>query len=104
MMPAPMFRFEPPPPFTKKILIGLLVLYVGELIIEQWAQVPLMAILAWHPGNLLSQPWQPLTQFFYQGSRPFNTLLELLALYFFLPPAQRSYGRKGIYKISFFRK
>ena len=98
-MSAPVFRFDPPPPFTKKILIGLLLLYVIELLAEKWLGVPLGALMAWHPDQLMSKPWQPFSQLLYQGSGPFNTLLELLALYFFLPPAQRSYGRKGIYKI-----
>ena len=99
-MSAPVFRFDPPPPFTKKIIIGLLLLYVIELIVEQWLNVPLGAIMAWFPGQSLSKPWQPITQFLYQGSGPFSALLELLALYFFLPPVQRGFGRKGIYKVA----
>ena len=101
-MSVPVFRFDPPPPFTKKIIIGLLLLYVVELIVEQWMSVPLLALMAWQPGQTLNSIWQPFTQFFYQGSGPFSALLELLALYFFLPPAQRSFGRKGIYKLALY--
>ena len=101
-MSTPVFRFDPPPQFSKNILIALLALYVAEVILEQWTGLPLAALLAWHPTDLFSKPWQPITHFLYQGSNPFNTLLELLALYFFLPPAQRSYGRKGIYRIALY--
>lgn len=98
----PMLRFDAPPPFTKQILFALLALFVAFLILENWIGIPLEDILAWHPEHLFSRPWQALTHFLYQGTRPLNFLFELLAVYFFLPPMQRNYGRKGIYRLASF--
>lgn len=42
------------------------------------------AALPFH-GPELGDLWQPATQFFVQGLQPFNVLLNLLMLYFFLP-------------------
>lgn len=98
----PMLRFDPPPPFTKKILIGLLGLFVVELILENWIALPLASFLAWDPTQTLIRPWQVLTHFLYQGSKPLSFLFDLLAIYFFLPTMQQNYGRKGIYRLASF--
>ena len=95
----PMLRFDAPPPFTKQIIFALLGLFVVELIIENWIAIPLYELMAWHPEQLLNKPWQVLSHVLYQGTRPINFLFELLALYFFLPPMQRNYGKKGVYRL-----
>ena len=96
---TPTLRFDPPPPFTKKILIALLGLFVVELLLENWVTVPLSSLLAWNPTQTLTKPWQVLTHFLYQGSKPLSFLFDLLAVYFFLPTTQQNYGRKGIYRL-----
>jgi len=97
---TPMLRFDAPPPFTKQIIFALLGLFVVLLIVENWIGIPLRELLAWHPEQIFARPWQAITHFLYQGTRPINFLFELLSIYFFLPPMQRNYGKKGIYRLS----
>ena len=99
MQQTPSLQFPPPPPFTKKVLIFLLGLYIVELLAQNWIAMDLSALLAWNPGQGLSRPWQIFTHFFFQGRSPFSTLFELIAIYFFLPTIQRSFGKKGAYRL-----
>ena len=92
-------QFQPPPPFTKQLMIGVLVLYVLELLAGGWVGVPMIELFGWIPTKNGFQLWQPLTHFFVQGTSPIFALLEILMLYFFIPPAQRQLGRRNVIKL-----
>ena len=86
-------------PFTKQLLIALLALYVLELITYAWLGVPVYSLLGWHPTQEGFRLWQPLTGYFVQGKDPIWFLVELLMVFFFVPPVQKSFGRKGVYRM-----
>ncbi len=95
----PAFRFEPPTPFVKQILIGGVVLYILENIIMQWMGVPLQTWIAWSPEATFSAPWTVVTHFLFIYNNPLGFLFEMLALYFFLPVILDSYGKKGLNRL-----
>ncbi|MBM74990.1 MAG: hypothetical protein CMK59_06295 [Proteobacteria bacterium] len=90
--------FPPPPPFTKNILIGLIGLYIIELLGNSWVDIPLVNILGWWPGAQF-EIWQPLTCYLIQGKTPLSALLSILMVYFFFPTVQRRYGKNGLLKM-----
>ena len=89
--------FRPPPPFTKNILLGLVGLYILELVGNSWARFDLKD-LGWH-SDIQFEIWQPLTCYLVQGKTPIGALFSILMVYFFFPTVQRSYGKKGILKM-----
>ena len=100
MQPRPPMQFHIPfTPLTKKLLIGLIILYVVELILGQ-AFLPL-SDFAWHADEQF-KIWQPITAFLVLDVPPFSPirfLLSMLGLVFFLPPAEQSYRTKGLQRI-----
>ena len=94
-------------PLTKNILIGLLVLYVIEMIVHQIGLIK-MSTLAWNTGDSFNI-WQPLSCFFTLDTPnpmtgnfdPIRVLIDLLMVGFFLPPTERTYKRRGLYRLLF---
>lgn len=89
-------------PLTRNVLIGLVALYVVQVILANWVRLPVLEVLGW--GSPWSErfpfrPWQPVTAFFLNGPTPFNALIEWLVLYFFLPPAEMTLGRRGLVRV-----
>ena len=84
-------------PLTKKLLIGIIVAYVLELIIGQ-AVISLNAF-AWFPDEKF-RIWQPVTHFFVldiaPNFSPLRFLLSLLGIVFFMPPVEQSFRKKGL--------
>ena len=97
---TPTLRFDAPPPFTKKILIAVTILYVAELILAQWMHLPLQEWMVWDSTTIV--PWQGLSHLLFLGDSPLGFLFNLLALYFFLPPLQSKFGRKGVYNLAYY--
>ena len=95
----PSFRFEPPTPFVKKILIGATVLYITEQILMGWLDIPLAQWIAWSPNGTLTHPWALLTHFVLLLNSPIGFLFEMVAIYFFLPVIVDAYGRKGLNRL-----
>ncbi|MEC7986762.1 MAG: hypothetical protein VX278_16460 [Myxococcota bacterium] len=86
------------PPFTRKVLFFLFGLYVLQLILTSWIGFPLDT-LAWQLNTKFSL-WQPFTSFLVIGkTSPLWFLIDLLMVFFFLPPLQRTYGRRALYKL-----
>ena len=98
-MPTTMMSsgFPPPPKFTKNILIGLLGLYVVELLLQSWIGFPTQ-LLGWHPSSNF-ELYQPFTCYLVQGQQPLNVMMSLLMVYFFFPSVQKGYGKKGLIKL-----
>ena len=87
------------PPFTKKVILILFVVYMAELILHNWVGLNLERF-AWSVNPKEFSIWQPLSSFFVIGiAQPLTFLLDLLMIFFFLPPLQRTYGRRAIYKM-----
>jgi hypothetical protein len=96
MQPRPPMQFHIPfTPLTKKLLIGLLILYVLELILGQ-AFLPLSQF-AWHADNQF-QIWQPITAFFVLDVPPFSPIRFLLSMlgivFFFCRPPNKAIEKK----------
>ena len=89
--------FPPPPPFTRNILLGLLVLYIFELLLQSWIGFPI-DVLGWHPNSNFAL-YQPLTCYLVQGQRPLSVLFSLLMVYFFFPTVQQSFGKSGLLRL-----
>ena len=96
---TPTFRFDPPTPFVKQILIGSTILYILQQILMQWMNLPLDMWLAWNPVATFTQPWTVLTHFLFLYNSPIGFLFEMVAVYFFLPVIMESYGKKGLYRL-----
>ena len=86
-------------PLSKKVLIGLLVAYILELILGQ-TLIPLSSF-AWHPGNEF-KIWQPITSILVLDIPPFapmRFLLSLLGIVFFMPPVENMFKQRGLIRI-----
>jgi membrane associated rhomboid family serine protease len=88
-------------PLAKGVMIGVLVAYVLQLILESWLQIPVTEILAFSPFRAGQFPlfWQPLTYPLVQGD-PRDLLWQELALFFFFSPIEEMFGRKGVLKLA----
>lgn len=99
MSQLPAFRFDPPTPFVKSILIGGTVLYILQQIVMQWMGIPLGTFIAWDPNTTFSMPWTVLSHFLFLYNSPLGFLFDMVAMYFFLPVVVQSYGRKGLNRL-----
>ena len=95
----PAFRFEPPTPFVKGILVGATALYIAQQVLMGWVNIPLADWIAWSPATTFSKPWALLTHFVLLFNSPIGFLFEMVAIYFFLPVIIESYGRKGFNRL-----
>lgn len=99
MQPRPPVHFDIPfTPRTKKLLIGLLILYIVEIIAGQ-IFLPL-STFAWNVQSF--NIWQPITSFFILDTPPFSPmrfLLSMLGIVFFMPPAEQVYKKRGLIRI-----
>lgn len=87
-------------PFSRNLIVGLIILYVVQIIAENWIGIPVIDYLAWqHPASGLFKPWQLITGFLLNGPAPIRALLDWLMLFFFLTPAQHNIGKSGILRV-----
>ena len=104
-MPRPGFetRYVGPQvtPLAKWVMIGVLVLYVVQILLESWLHVPVTAFLAFSPQTLEPFPylWQIVTYPFVQGD-PVGLLWQELVLFFFFSQVEEMYGWKGMLKLA----
>jgi hypothetical protein len=104
-MPRPGFetRYVGPrvTPLAKWVMIGVLVLYVVQILLESWLDVPVTALLAFSPQTLEPFPylWQVITFPFVQGD-PVGLLWQELVLFFFFSQVEEMYTWKGILKLA----
>ena len=84
-------------PLTKKLLIGILIAYVLQLIIGQ--TILSLNDFAWFPAENFKL-WQPITHFFVldlaPDFSPMRFLLSLLGIVFFMPPVEQNFRKKGL--------
>src|SRR6185436_12992553 len=86
---------------AKWVMIGVLALYVVQILLESWLGVPVTSLLAFSPQQLEPYPflWQIVTFPFVQGD-PVNLLWQELVLFFFFSQVEASYGWKGMLKLA----
>jgi membrane associated rhomboid family serine protease len=78
-------------PLTRNLIVGLFVLYVGQLL----AGDAVTAALAWQPFGAGFLPWQPLTNVLLAGD-PTSACLGWLGLFFLVAPVERALGTSGL--------
>lgn len=78
----------------KRLLILYGVIYVAELLLEQWLHIPVVAQLQLYPYSSESfHAWQLVTHPFLHDPRaPFGFLINCLMLYFFAAPVEFALG------------
>lgn len=94
-------QFGPPsPPFSglsRTVLIASVGLYITQLIAESWLHLPVVELLAWWPlGSDQLRPWQPLSAWLLNGPDPLAAFFTWLAIWFFLPPVEETFGSRGL--------
>lgn len=91
----------PIPSWVRNLLLALFGAYVVELLLVNFARLPLYSFLPWYPDRLTTAPWQLVSHWLVQGPDPMNVLFGLLALYFALPALERSFSRRQLLEASF---
>jgi hypothetical protein len=89
------FNMPTPERWHVRLLIGLFVLYVVELVAHIWLPA-LYQWLAWLEFGAGFQPWQLVTRFLVQGPGVIGVLFGLFVLYFFLPTIEGVIGRRQL--------
>lgn len=93
-----MFRFPPLTPFVKKLLIALFGAWIAQIILQNWAGVPIFELLALDtasPG--VATLWQLGTHVFAFPTGPqavFSMLIMLVFLWWMLAPFEQRFGEK----------
>ncbi|MGB5545435.1 MAG: rhomboid family intramembrane serine protease, partial [Polyangiales bacterium] len=93
-----MFRFPPLTPFVKKLLIALFSAWIVQILLQNWAGVPIFGLLALdtkQPG--VATLWQLGTYAFAFPTGPssvFSMLIELVFLWWMLAPFEQRFGEK----------
>jgi membrane associated rhomboid family serine protease len=97
------FRFPPLTPFVKKLLIVLFAAYVLQILLGNWAGVPLFGWLALDTGRLgLHTLWQVGTYVFAADTGPayvFPMLITLLFMWLMLAPFEQRFGGKRAFQL-----
>ncbi len=92
-------------PLLRNILIALVTLYVTQLVLESWLNFPVTGYCALHaPMSPLGstgmfRPWQPVSALLINTTQPTSAFFDWLMLWFFLPPALSTLGRKETAKL-----
>ena len=93
-----MFRFPPLTPFVKKLLIALFGAWIVQIILQNWAGVPIFQILALDTGSPgVATLWQLGTHVFAFPTGPqsvFSMLIMLVFLWWMLAPFEQRFGQK----------
>ena len=93
-----MFRFPPLTPFVKKLLIALFGAWIVQIVLQNWAGVPIFELLALdtaRPG--LATLWQLGSHVFAFPTGPqavFSMLIMLVFLWWMLAPFEQRFGEK----------
>jgi len=82
---------------TRRVLIALVAMYVVQLFLTEWLGLPLYQYLGWwwQPSGAF-YPWQVFTAYLLNGPGPLAAFFDWLAIFFFLGPAERAFGRRGL--------
>ncbi len=93
-----MFRFPPLTPFVKKLLIALFGTWIAQILLQNWAGVPIFEALSLNAGQLgVHTLWQLGTHVFAAPTGPqyvFSMLITLVFLWWMLAPFEQRFGQK----------
>lgn len=93
-----MFRFPPLTPFVKKLLIVLFGAWIAQILLQNWADVPIFEALSLNTGQLgVHTLWQLGTHVLAAPTGPqyvFSMLITLLFLWLMLAPFEQRFGQK----------
>ncbi len=93
-----MFRFPPLTPFVKKLLIALFSAWIVQILLQNWAGVPILKILALDTANPgIATLWQVGTYVFAHPTDPSSVLgimIDLVFLWLMLAPFEQRFGEK----------
>lgn len=93
-----MFRFPPLTPLVKKLLVALFGAWILQILLQNWAGIPMFQLLALdtaHPG--VATLWQLGTHVFAFPTGPqavFSMLIVLVFLWWMLAPFELRFGEK----------
>jgi hypothetical protein len=91
-------------PFVRNILVGLVVLYVVQIMLDNWVGLGVTNLVSlWPPAGPVGstgmfRPWQPVTALLFNG-HPQAALVDWLMTFFFLGTTLDFLGRKGTAKM-----
>ena len=98
-----MFRFPPLTPLVKKILIALFGAWIIQILLQNWAGVPMFEVLALHTGSVgIATLWQLGTHVFAFPTGPqavFSMLITLVFLWWMLAPFEQRFGQKRAFQL-----
>ncbi len=86
-------------PTVKQILIGLLVAYVAQLVLENWLDLRVFGWLAMTPGGFM--PWQLVTYVLVDRNHPVMFLLGLLFISWSLSQFDITFGPRRTWQLCF---
>lgn len=75
---------------VKKLILGLIAAYVLQLVLENWAGLPVVALLALTPGG--PGLWQLVTYVLVDLNHPLMFLVGLLFIWWSLSPIEMGFG------------
>ncbi|QTA90761.1 rhomboid family intramembrane serine protease [Desulfonema magnum] len=80
----------------RKLLIIYGVIYVSELLLEHWLNIPVVRhVMLWPFGDSNFHIWQVLTHPFIHDPRsPISFLIDCIVLYFFIGPVENAFGTR----------
>lgn len=89
------FSMPPLTPLVKKLVIGLLVAFVLELILQNFMRVNVVGALALHPNDLGPLTIvQLITYVFIEGPNPLAMLIGLFFMWLILSPFEVTFGSR----------
>jgi membrane associated rhomboid family serine protease len=96
------FRLPPLTPFVKKLLITLAGLFVLTALLQNFAGVPVVPLLALDPDVLSPATlWQIFTNVLVQSpTQLFPLIINLLFIWLILPPFEDRYGKTRVIQLS----
>jgi hypothetical protein len=94
--PGIVFSMPPLTPFVKKLIVGLLVAFVVELILQNFVGINVIGLLALDPGHLgVLTPLQLVSYVFIEEPRAvFSMLIGLLFMWLILSPFEVTFGSR----------
>lgn len=97
-----MFRLPPLTPFVRALLITLGVLFVFTALLQNFAGVPVVGLLALDTSSInVATAWQIFTNVLVQSpTQLFPMLLNLLFIWLILPPFEDRYGKVRVIQLS----
>lgn len=97
------FRFPPLMPFTKKLLIALSATFVVAVLLESLGVLPVIRLLALHPGLGAGTAWQIFTHVLVEqpvGAGVLWFFVGMLFLWLMMSPFEARYGAKAAFQLA----